>query len=220
MNTMMDVLNNSPQLGLVVILTLSVVGVFTFIVFRNRIFVPTDQNLNTVALKARLQELLDNFSFDKEFETGEAFENFEPEEQDKVLDEMIRILEKIEPEKASRIIRSLQEKKEALAHAHYLLKDATTQVDDLELKKDLIYSELYNRTKISLYDATNSPLPIKPPFYAPNDEHTNWTLLNSFKQYVQNVQNGHDLWNTILETKDDLNSDISNLVAMIINELL
>jgi len=224
---MMDVLNNN----LAIVITLSVVGVFTFIVFRNRIMVPTDQNQNTVAtdlnlntvpvdlnkLKDRLHELGVKFFSIK---SDKPFEHLEPKEKDEILAEIISLVEKIAPEKASTINSVLQEKREKLDDALKSFKDSTDEVEDIDIKRDLIFSELSDLTGISFDEAVNTPLPPRPALDATQEEKTNWMLLNNFKNYLQEGRDGNYILDVFLEAKDELNTEISNIVEYIIKELL
>lgn len=112
---MMDISNYN----LVVILTMGVVGVFTYVVYRNIMMVPTE-------LKNKLVELREIFKI----QNDNSFHTLEPEEQQKILDDFITTLQQLNSNKANLLINKLQEKKKMLAEAQEGITKLTTFLDD------------------------------------------------------------------------------------------
>jgi len=180
--------------------------------------VPADQNQNTVPadlseLKARLLELTGKVKT----MGANPFEHLKSIEQDKILAEIISIIEKIAPEKAS-LINNLQEKKEALANAMYSFDNTFKLTEALQLKSDLIFRDL--SAFINNHNKESMQALVNPPIISPETDAITWPLLKIFKTAQIDLENSHNLWLHFEEVKDALNSDISIIVTEIIKEFL
>lgn len=209
-NTMMDVFKNN----LVVIFSISVVGVITFIVFNGYILGGSSTyTAEQKELLARFVELSN--IFDKK--NTKTFEHLESIEQSAILDELISILEKLGINNIDKL-NLLKKKKEELADTMESLKRVCDDLLNIEGTKDHCLSRLQDLTGMSLQEVMELNLPSSPP-----QDITENLILSLWQNYQNNKIKGQNydiIWENLYDLKDSLNTDISNLVFDILKELV
>lgn len=209
-NTMMDVLKNN----FIVIFSISVVGVITFIVFKGTILgVSSTRTAEQLELVKRFVELCDAF----EMPNDKPFEYLPSQEQSAIIDELISIAEKLGINNVDRL-NLLNEKKEALAEAMESLKNLRDELAIIDGTKDHCLAMLQNLTGMSLQEVKNIGLPSRPPVTML--ENQIWALCEHYQNNLAMGRYKDNLWENLEELKDNLNIDISNMVLDILKELV